>query len=61
MNRSLTNVLFGGISSTPAQSEQQIEGEIAKTSIDETVDALANAESVIIVRIPLLSPVCLSD
>ncbi|PGH12102.1 NAD(P)(+) transhydrogenase (AB-specific), alpha subunit [Helicocarpus griseus UAMH5409] len=48
MNRSLTNVLFGGISS-PTASEHKIEGQITKTSIDETVDSLANAESVIIV------------
>ncbi|QSS52298.1 NAD(P) transhydrogenase, mitochondrial precursor [Histoplasma capsulatum var. duboisii H88] len=48
MNRSLTNVLFGGISS-PTASDHKIEGQITKTSIDETVDSLANAESVIIV------------
>lgn len=51
MNRSLTNVLFGGISSpTQAQSDHQIEGKITKTSIEETAETLANAESVIIVR-----------
>lgn len=50
MNRSLTNVLFGGIAPA-AQSETQIEGKITKTSIDETVDSLVNAESVIIVCI----------
>ncbi|KAM5463032.1 putative NAD(P)(+) transhydrogenase (Re/Si-specific) [Microsporum audouinii] len=50
MNRSLTNVLFGGISSpTQAQSDHQIEGKTTKTSIEETADTLANAESVIIV------------
>ncbi|OAL67047.1 NAD(P) transhydrogenase [Trichophyton rubrum] len=50
MNRSLTNVLFGGISSpTQAQSDHQIEGKITKTSIEETAETLANAESVIIV------------
>ncbi|PGH02187.1 NAD(P)(+) transhydrogenase (AB-specific), alpha subunit [Blastomyces parvus] len=48
MNRSLTNVLFGGISSA-APTDHKIEGQITKTSIDETVDSLANAESVIIV------------
>ncbi|WEW55749.1 oxidoreductase [Emydomyces testavorans] len=48
MNRSLTNVLFGGISS-PTQIEHQIEGQITKTSVDDTADALLNAESVIIV------------
>ncbi|KDB37814.1 hypothetical protein H112_00916 [Trichophyton rubrum D6] len=50
MNRSLTNVLFGGISSpTQTQSDHQIEGKITKTSIEETAETLANAESVIIV------------
>jgi NAD(P) transhydrogenase len=48
MNRSLTNVLFGGINA-PAATEHQIEGQITKTSVDETVESLANAESVIIV------------
>lgn len=52
MNRSLTNVLFGGIA--PIQASKKIEGEVVTTSVDETVDALANAENVIIVRpIPL--------
>ncbi|KAL4929732.1 putative nicotinamide nucleotide transhydrogenase [Aspergillus undulatus] len=49
MNRSLTNVLFGGISAGPAQSAKKIEGEVKETSVEETVDSLANAESVIIV------------
>jgi NAD(P) transhydrogenase len=49
MNRSLVNVLFGGISATPTQDAQQIEGAITKTSVDETVEALANADSVILV------------
>ncbi|KAL1954353.1 hypothetical protein VTO42DRAFT_1380 [Malbranchea cinnamomea] len=48
MNRSLTNVLFGGISS-PAASEHKIEGQITKTSVEETAESLLNAESVIIV------------
>lgn len=48
MNRSLTNVLFGGISS-PTATEHKIEGQITKTSIEETAESLANAESVIIV------------
>ncbi|KUL92331.1 hypothetical protein ZTR_02413 [Talaromyces verruculosus] len=47
MNRSLTNVLFGGIA--PIQASKKIEGEVVTTSIDETVDALASAENVIIV------------
>ncbi|KAH8808487.1 NAD(P) transhydrogenase, alpha chain [Xylogone sp. PMI_703] len=49
MNRSLTNVLFGGISAPAADNEYKIEGQITKTNIDETVEALANAENVIIV------------
>jgi NAD(P) transhydrogenase len=51
MNRSLTNVLFGGIAA-PQQSAKKIEGEVTQTNIEETVDALANAESVIIVSNP---------
>ncbi|KAL1963938.1 hypothetical protein VTN77DRAFT_7613 [Rasamsonia byssochlamydoides] len=47
MNRSLTNVLFGGIAQTQAQ--KKIEGEVTQTSIEETVESLANAENVIIV------------
>ncbi|KAG9242005.1 NAD(P) transhydrogenase, alpha chain [Calycina marina] len=48
MNRSLQNVLFGGIA--PADnSEYKMEGSITKTNIEETTDALATAESVIIV------------
>jgi NAD(P) transhydrogenase len=50
MNRSLMNVLFGGISASPTQDAKQIEGTITKTSVDETVEALANADSVILVR-----------
>ena len=50
MNRSLTNVLFGGI---PAVEQTgpgtEMKGEITKTSVEETVEALASSESVIIV------------
>lgn len=49
MNRTLTNVLFGGIGSSAVQSDYKIEGAITKTSVEETADALANAESVILV------------
>lgn len=49
MNRSLTNVLFGGIA--PIQASKKIEGEVVTISVDETVDALASAENVIIVRL----------
>ena len=58
MNRTLTNVLFGGIGNTAAQSDYKIEGQITKTSVEETVDALQNAESVILVShnmLPLTS------
>ncbi|ORY18184.1 NAD(P) transhydrogenase beta subunit-domain-containing protein [Clohesyomyces aquaticus] len=48
MNRSLTNVLFGGIAPT-AQSQAKIEGTVTKTTADETAEALLNAENVIIV------------
>ncbi|KAH8701960.1 putative nicotinamide nucleotide transhydrogenase [Talaromyces proteolyticus] len=47
MNRSITNVLFGGIAQT--QANKKIEGEVTTTAIEETVDALTNAENVIIV------------
>ncbi|KAK6341243.1 hypothetical protein TWF696_008329 [Orbilia brochopaga] len=48
MNRSITNVLFGGIAPI-AQEEHKMEGVITKTSVDETVETLLNAESVIII------------
>ncbi|KAK4235901.1 NAD(P) transhydrogenase beta subunit-domain-containing protein [Achaetomium macrosporum] len=48
MNRSLMNVLFGGISA-PASSDFKIEGSVTQTNVEETADALTNAESVIIV------------
>ncbi|TRM57609.1 NAD(P) transhydrogenase beta subunit-domain-containing protein [Schizophyllum amplum] len=49
MNRSLTNVLFGGITPTVAQTDTKIEGVITKTTADDTVEALSNAENVILV------------
>ena len=48
MNRSLTNVLFGGIAPT-AQDSVAMTGEITKTTAEETADMLVNAENVIIV------------
>ena len=48
MNRSLTNVLFGGIAA-PAKTDHEMKGSITKTTTEETIDALAEAESVIIV------------
>jgi NAD(P) transhydrogenase len=48
MNRSLVNVLFGGISA-PTTNEYKIEGAITQTNVEDTAEALTNAESVIIV------------
>lgn len=50
MNRTLTNVLFGGISAPANQPEHKIEGTITKTNVDDTVDSLLNSENVILVR-----------
>lgn len=49
MNRSLTNVLFGGMAQAPT-TDVKIEGAITQTNIDDTVEALVNADSVILVR-----------
>lgn len=51
MNRSLTNVLFGGIAAPTASSTASVsEGKsVSETSIEETAEALTNAENVIIV------------
>jgi NAD(P) transhydrogenase len=48
MNRSITNVLFGGIAPT-AQAQTEIKGEVVKITADETAEQLVNAENVIIV------------
>ncbi|KAI0471541.1 NAD(P) transhydrogenase mitochondrial precursor [Xylariaceae sp. FL0804] len=48
MNRSLTNVLFGGISA-PATTDFKVEGSVTQINIEDTVDALTNAENVIII------------
>ncbi|KAH8914760.1 beta subunit of NAD(P) transhydrogenase, partial [Atractiella rhizophila] len=48
MNRSLTNVLFGGIAPTTT-SDREMKGVITKTSVEEVVEMLGNAENVIIV------------
>jgi NAD(P) transhydrogenase len=48
MNRSLINVLFGGIAETTTEGHQ-IEGTVTPTTVEEVVDTLANAENVIIV------------
>ncbi|KAG2158216.1 NAD(P) transhydrogenase beta subunit-domain-containing protein [Suillus bovinus] len=49
MNRSIINVLFGGIGTVAPSETAQIEGTITKTNIEDTVEALANSESVILV------------
>lgn len=43
-------MLFGGIGTQATQSDYNIEGQITKTTVDETVDALSNADNVILVR-----------
>jgi H+-translocating NAD(P) transhydrogenase len=48
MNRSLANVLFGGISAPISADAHKIEGTITKTSVDDAVEALANADNVIL-------------
>ena len=50
MNRSLTNVLFGGLS-TPSGPVQEFkpQGEVTTTSVDDLADALLNSESVIFI------------
>lgn len=55
MNRSLTNVLFGGIATTSMEAHK-IEGTVTKTNVDEAIEALSNADSVILVcRLDCLS------
>jgi NAD(P) transhydrogenase len=49
MNRSLTNVLFGGISTPQNMSTYKPEGSVTTTTVEETADLLTSAESVIIV------------
>ncbi|KAA1469444.1 PNTB-domain-containing protein [Dentipellis sp. KUC8613] len=50
MNRSLPNVLFGGAGAqAAAPSDYKIEGKITQTNVDEVVDILGNADSVILV------------
>ncbi|KAJ6572918.1 PNTB-domain-containing protein [Mycena sp. CBHHK59/15] len=48
MNRSLPNVLFGGATAVP-QETREMEGTITQASTDDAVDALVNADSVILV------------
>lgn len=48
MNRSLTNVLFGGISA-PTTSDYKVEGTVTQINAEDTAESLLNAENVIIV------------
>lgn len=48
MNRSLLNVLFGGIAETSTEVAK-IEGNVTNTNVEEVVESLSNAENVIIV------------
>jgi H+-translocating NAD(P) transhydrogenase len=49
MNRSLTNVLFGGAAPAVAPLDYKIEGQITQTNVDDVVEALVNADNVILV------------
>jgi NAD(P) transhydrogenase beta subunit len=49
MNRSLPNVLFGGATPVAAPSDYKVEGQITQTNVDDVVEALANADNVILV------------
>lgn len=49
MNRTIGNVLFGSIAGPVEGESTKIEGTITKTNVEETVEALETAESVIIV------------
>ncbi|KAJ7774492.1 NAD(P) transhydrogenase beta subunit-domain-containing protein [Mycena maculata] len=48
MNRSLPNVLFGGATAV-AQETREMVGSITKATVDDTVEALLNSDSVILV------------
>ncbi|KAJ6440173.1 NAD(P) transhydrogenase, mitochondrial precursor [Purpureocillium lavendulum] len=49
MNRSLTNVLFGGLSTPTQMEEYKPQGQVTQTSVDDLADALLQSESVILV------------
>ncbi|TXT07406.1 hypothetical protein VHUM_03126 [Vanrija humicola] len=49
MNRSLANVIFGGIAPTTTTTDSTKGLEVTKTSVEEVVDLLQNAETVVIV------------
>jgi len=60
MNRSLTNVLFGGIGTSVSQENRTMEGTITQTTTEDTVEALTNADSVILVCL-VPSPIMVRD
>ncbi|KAI0247966.1 PNTB-domain-containing protein [Lactifluus subvellereus] len=49
MNRSPANVLFGGAAPAAAPSDYKVEGQITQTNVDDVVEALADADNVILV------------
>lgn len=49
MNRSITNVLFGGWGAQATGPQQEIVGEAKEISLDGTAEALANAKEVVVV------------
>jgi NAD(P) transhydrogenase len=49
MNRSLTNVLFGGLSTPTAVQEFKPQGEVTRTNVDELADSMLGSESVILI------------
>jgi len=55
MNRSLANVIFGGIAASNSNEDSTKGMSVTKTSIDEVVELLGNAESVVIVGLFLIS------
>ncbi|KAJ7111533.1 NAD(P) transhydrogenase beta subunit-domain-containing protein [Mycena crocata] len=48
MNRSLPNVLFGGATVVPQETREMV-GSITPATVDDTVEALVNSDSVILV------------
>jgi len=49
MNRSITNVLFGGWGDTAKGPQQEIVGEAKEISLEASAEALANAKEVVVV------------
>ncbi|KAG5927963.1 hypothetical protein E4U42_001500 [Claviceps africana] len=49
MNRSLTNVLFGGLAGPNQAQDYKPEGQVTQTSVDDLAEAMLNSESIILV------------